>query len=117
MLAATIIVQFVKIWNKNLNYIGKTYNILDTKIWYFFDKCYTVVIKQSQFYAVFSSILSSRAKNYFVYNINQNLIFAEMYTKIKKFDTEVIKAQYHIDWSMITYVTLKAKKSYIKKPT
>lgn len=32
MLSVTIVAQFVKIWDKNLNYIGEEYNILDNKI-------------------------------------------------------------------------------------
>ena len=83
MLSATIIAQFVKIWDKNSNYISKVYNIFAYKIRYFLDTCYTVVIKQSQFYAVFLSILSIQAKDYFVYNVNWNMMFAEMYSKIK----------------------------------
>ncbi|WP_375449258.1 hypothetical protein, partial [uncultured Nostoc sp.] len=116
ILPATIIAQFIKIWDKNSNYTGKAYDILDDKIRYFFDTCYIVAIKQSQFYAVFSSILSGQAKDYFVYNVNQNLTFAEMYTKMKmRFDTEVNKMQYHTDWSLMTYSTLKAEKSNIGK--
>ncbi len=79
MLSATIIAQFVKIWNRNLNSTGKTYNILDNKIWYFLDICYIVVIKQLQFHKVFLSILSGWVKDYFVHNVNRNLTFAEMY--------------------------------------
>lgn len=41
---------------------------------------------------MFSLILSSQAKDYFIYNINQNLTFSEIYTKIKlKFDTKINK--------------------------
>ena len=116
MLPATIVAQFVKIWDKNSNYTGEAYDILDDKIRYFLDTCYTVAIKQSQFHAVFSSILSSRAKDYFVYNVNRNLTFAEMYNQMKtKFDTEINKAQYHTDWSLMTYSSLKAEKSNIGK--
>lgn len=57
MFLTTMIAQFVKIWNKNSNYIREAYNILDNKIRYFIDIYYTVTIKQSQFYAMFSSIL------------------------------------------------------------
>ena len=57
MLLATIVAQFVKIWDRNSNYTSKVYDILDDKIRYFLDTCYTVAIKQSQFHAVFSSIL------------------------------------------------------------
>lgn len=54
--------------------------------------------------------------DYFVYNINQNLISAKIYTKIKtKFDTKVNKAQYHINWSLITYSTFKIEKNNIEK--
>ena len=45
MLPTTIVAPFIKIWGKNLNYIEKTYNILNNKIWYFLDTCYTVAIK------------------------------------------------------------------------
>ena len=58
MLPAIIVAQFVKIWDKNLDYTGEAYDILDDKIRYFLDTCYTVAIKQSQFHAVFLSILS-----------------------------------------------------------
>ena len=65
---------------------------------------------------MFSSILSSRAKDYFVYNVNQNLTFAEMYNQMKtKFNTEINKAQYHTDWSLMTYSSLMAEKSNIGK--
>ncbi len=98
MLPTTIIAQFVKIWDRNSNYIGKVYDILDDKIQYFLNICYTVAIKQSQFQAVYLFILSGWAKDYFVYNVNQNLTFAEMYNQIKmKFDKKVNKAQYHTD--------------------
>lgn len=116
MLPTTIVAQFVKIWDKNSNYIKETYDILDNKIGYFFNICYTVDIKQSQFYTMFSSILSGQAKDYFVYNVKQNLAFAEMYNQMKtKFDTEVNKVQYHIDWSLMTYSILKTEKNNIKK--
>ena len=58
MLPATIVAKFVKIWDKNSNYTGEAYDILDDKIRYFLDRCYTVAVKQSQFHAIFSSILS-----------------------------------------------------------
>ena len=65
---------------------------------------------------MFSLILSDPATDYFLYNDNHNLTFAEIYTKIKTtFDTEVNKAQYHTNWSLMTYSTLKAKKNNIKK--
>ena len=98
ILPATIVAQFVKICDKNSNYIGEAYDIFHDKIRYFLDTCYTVAIKQSQFHAVFLSILSGQAKDYFVYNVNQNITFAEMYGKMKiQFDTEINKAQYYTD--------------------
>ena len=110
MLPATIVGQFVKIWNKESNYTGEPYDILDDKVRYFLDTCCTVGIGQTQFHAVFSSILSGRAKDYFVYNINRNWTFADMYNSMKMhFDTEVNKAQYHTDWTSLSYITLKAE--------
>ena len=45
ILPITIIAQFIKIWDKNSNYIGKAYDI--------FDIYYKVTIKQSQFHVLF----------------------------------------------------------------
>lgn len=93
ILSTIIIAQFVKIWDKNLNYIGKTYDIFNDKIWYFLDLYCIIVIKQSKFHAIFSLILTDQTKDYFVYNVNWNITFAEMYTKIKtKGYTKVNKA-------------------------
>lgn len=116
ILTTTIVAQFVEIWDKKLNYTSKVYDILDDKIRYFFDICYIVAIKQSQFHALLSSILWGRAKDYFFYNAHRNLTFAEMYTKMKtKFDTEVNKAQYHTEWTLMMYFTLKTEKINIEK--
>lgn len=63
ILTTTIIVQFIKIWDKNSNYINETYNIFDNKIRYLFDIYYIITIKQCytmlcflQFYQVKSRI-------------------------------------------------------------
>ena len=32
MLSVTIFAQFIKIWDRNINYISKIYNIFDEKI-------------------------------------------------------------------------------------
>ena len=69
MLPLTIVAQFVKIWDKNSNYIGEEYNTLNDKIRYFLDICCTIAIKQSQFHVVFMSYLSGRAKDYFVLQV------------------------------------------------
>lgn len=47
ILSAIIIAQFVKIWEKNSNYTGEVYDILNDKILYFLDICYTIATKQS----------------------------------------------------------------------
>lgn len=88
---------------------------MDNKIQYFLDIYYTVVIKQFQFHNVFLSILSGQAKDYFVYNVNKYLTFAEIYNLIKtKFDIKINKAQYHTHWSLMTYSLLKKKKNNIE---
>lgn len=77
---------------------------------YFLNICCIVTIKESQFYTMLSSILSGQIKDYFVYNINQKLTFAEIYIKIMiKFDIEVNKAQYYTDWSLIIYSIFKMR--------
>ena len=116
ILPTIIVAQFVKIGDKYSNYTDNAYDILDAKISYFLDTCYTVTIKQSQFLTMFSSILSDQAKDYFVYNVNLNLTFSELDTMLKtKFDTKVNKTQYHTDWSLMTYFTLELVKSNIEK--
>lgn len=76
-----------------MNYIDEVYNIFDNKIQFFLDIYYIIAIKQLQFYAVFLSILLGQAKDYFIYNINQNQIFAKIFIKKKiKFDIKVNKA-------------------------
>ncbi len=98
MLPTIIVAQLVKIWDRYSNYISEAYNILDDRIRYYLDTYYIVAIKQSQFHIVFLSMLSSQTKDYFVYNINQNLKFAEIYNLMKiKFDTKINKAQYYTD--------------------
>lgn len=70
MLLATIVAQFVKIWDENSNYNGKIYNILCNKIWYFLNIYYLIAIKQLEFYTIFIFIPLSQARDYFVSNIN-----------------------------------------------
>ena len=65
---------------------------------------------------MFLSILSGQVKDYFVYNVKQNLIFAKIYNQMKtKFDIEANKTQYHTNWSLMTYSTLKTEKKKIGK--
>lgn len=98
ILPTIIVAQFVKIQDKNSDYISETYNIFDKKIRFPLDICYIATIKQLQFYAVFLSFVFGQAKDYFVYNVHQNMMFAEMYSKIKiYFDVEVNKIQYNMD--------------------
>lgn len=48
--------------------------------------------------------------------MNQNLRFDEIYIIMRtKFDIEINKMQYHTNWSLMTYFTLKTKKSNIGK--
>ncbi|XP_044717348.1 uncharacterized protein HRG_08856 [Hirsutella rhossiliensis] len=100
--------QFSKLWDRKLNYSGDAYDILDDKIRYFLDACLTASIKPSQFHALFSNILTKRAKNFFVHQVSRDSTFAEMYQKMKQhFDTEVNRQQYHTDWTSINFTQLR----------
>ncbi|KJZ72869.1 hypothetical protein HIM_07813 [Hirsutella minnesotensis 3608] len=100
--------QFSKLWDRKLNYSGDVYDILDDKIRYFLDACLTAGIKPSQFHALFSNILTKRAKNFFVHQVSRDSTFAEMYQKMKQhFDTEVNRQQYHTDWTSISFTQLR----------
>ncbi|KAM4067357.1 DUF1421 multi-domain protein [Hirsutella rhossiliensis] len=93
---------------RSRNYSGDAYDILDDKIRYFLDACLTASIKPSQFHALFSNILTKRAKNFFVHQASRDSTFAEMYQKMKQhFDTEVNKQQYHTDWTSINFTQLR----------
>lgn len=58
-LPATIIAQFIKIWDQNSNYTDKIYDILNDKIQYFFDICYIVTIKQLQFHVLSTTLIKT----------------------------------------------------------
>lgn len=101
---------FGKLWQKENNYTGDAYDILDDKIRYFLDVCRTVQIQPDQFHAVFSMILTGKAKEYFIYQVDRRLTFADMYTKMKMhFDTEVNRQQYHTDWTSLTFASIRAE--------
>lgn len=102
--------QFNKKWDKSQNYSGKAYDILDDKIRYFLNICLAAHILPSQFHAVFPTILTGKAKTFFLYEVSQdiNISFAIMYMKIKKhFDTEINHRIYYQDWTTITFNSVK----------
>ena len=107
---STIVGQFKKAWNKENNYTGEVYDILEDKFRFFLDVCYTSGIRQTQFHAVFSTILSGRAALYFLHNVPRHLTFADMYLAMERhFNTEQNKIQYHHDWTSTTFFSIKAE--------
>jgi len=116
MCPATVVAAFVKIWPRESNYTGEAYDILDDKFRRFLTTCNTVGIRETQFHAVFPSILSGDAQDYYVYSTNPELTFTEVYNNMKlHFDTEVNKAQYHTDWSSLTFHSVKISTEAIGK--
>ena len=104
-----LVERFIKIWNKDMNYTGEPYDILDDKIRYFMQTCKAIQILPTQFHGVFPHILSKRAQEYYLHNVDPSLPFAETYERLKMhFDTEVNRQQYHTDWSSITFHTVQA---------
>ena len=107
---STIVGQFKKAWNKENNYTGEVYDILEDKFRFFLDVCYTSGIRQTQFHAVFSTILSGRAALYFLHNVPRHWSFTDMYLAMERhFNTEQNKIQYHQDWTSTTFFSTKAE--------
>lgn len=102
-----VIKQFVAMWNKENNYTGQTYDILDGKIRIFTDLCELLQVRYSQLYALFPSILSGSAQAYFLEHMSRGMQFRDMYLQLKQqFDSDINRAQYHTDWSSITFQTV-----------
>ncbi|KAI1430907.1 hypothetical protein GGR50DRAFT_700807 [Xylaria sp. CBS 124048] len=89
MCPAITVAHFMKAWNREHNYTGKLYDVLEDKFRFFLDTCYTLGIRQSQFHAVFSLTLSGRAALYFIHEIPRQWTFTDMYLALDcHFNTE-----------------------------
>ena len=97
-------------WNKGNNYSGETYNILDDKVRIFTDVCELLQVRYTQLHALFPSILSGRAQAYFLEHMSRGMQYKTMYLALKQqFDSEINRAQYHTDWSSMTFNSVYAE--------
>ncbi|KAI1345305.1 hypothetical protein F5Y01DRAFT_101484 [Xylaria sp. FL0043] len=60
---------FLKTWQKKRNYSGEPYDLLYDKARQFVDFCRKLEITEEWFHAVFPTILTSRARDYYTYHI------------------------------------------------
>jgi hypothetical protein len=88
----------LKGFNKNDQYTGNVYDLLDNKIRIFFSLCYHKKVRPSQFAAIFPRILTGKARNYYLHYISPENDFYIAYIKIKvHFNTNVNYYYYYTD--------------------
>ncbi|KAM4059821.1 polyprotein [Hirsutella rhossiliensis] len=96
--------KFMKTWNKDRNYTGEPYDLLDDKLRLFLSNCSHIPVKPSQFHALFPRILDGRAQRFYLDKITWATTFRQAYDIFKQhFDTEVNHVHYHTDWTTITF--------------
>ncbi|KAM4061611.1 reverse transcriptase (RNA-dependent DNA polymerase) [Hirsutella rhossiliensis] len=101
--------KFTKIWDKEKNYTGEPYDLLDDKLRIFMSICYNIQVKPDQFHALFPRILTGRAQTYYIDHINWTSTFRKAYDSIKQhFDTEVNHVHYYTEWTTISFNKLRA---------
>jgi hypothetical protein len=80
----------LKRFNKDDQYTGNTYDLLNDKIRIFFSLCYHKKVRLSQFAAIFPRIFTGKARNYYLHYISPEDNFYSAYIKIKMhFNTNV----------------------------
>jgi hypothetical protein len=86
----------LKGFNKDDQYTGNAYDLLDDKIRIFFSLCYHEEMRPSQFAAIFPRIFTGKARNYYLHYISPKNDFYSAYIKIKMhFDTNVNYHHYY----------------------
>lgn len=75
-------------------------------------------IEIAQIHAIFPSILKGKVNDYFQIYVGRDKTFREMYLRFKeRFNTDFIRQQYHLNWSSITFYTIREKaKNATKTP-
>ncbi|KAM4062413.1 hypothetical protein HRG_011188 [Hirsutella rhossiliensis] len=102
--------KFMKLWDKDKNYTGEPYDLLDDKIRIFMSICYNIQVKPSQFHALFPRILAGRAQTFYIDKIEWTTTFRKAYDSIKQhFDTEVNHVHYYTDWTTTTFNSIRAQ--------
>ncbi|KAM4062481.1 hypothetical protein HRG_013656 [Hirsutella rhossiliensis] len=102
--------MFMKLWDKDQNYTGEPYDLLDEKLRIFMSICYNIQVKPSQFHALFPRILAGRAQTFYIDKIEWTTTFRKAYDSIKqRFDTEVNHVHYYTDWTTTTFNSIRAQ--------
>ncbi|KAM4064163.1 DUF1421 multi-domain protein [Hirsutella rhossiliensis] len=82
--------KFMKTWNKDRNYTGEPYDLLDDKLRLFLSNCSHIQVKPAQ--------------RFYLDKITWATTFRQAYDIFKQhFDTEVNHVHYHTDWTTITF--------------
>ncbi|KAM4066427.1 DUF1421 multi-domain protein [Hirsutella rhossiliensis] len=84
--------KFMKTWNKDRNYTGEPYDLLDDKLRLFLSNC------------------SYPTQRFYLDKITWATTFRQAYDIFKQhFDTEVNHVHYHTDWTTITFNSIRAQ--------
>jgi hypothetical protein len=98
----------LKGFNKDDQYTGNAYDLLDDKIRTFFSLCYYGKMRPLQFAAIFPQILTGKARDYSLHYVSLENDFYSAYIKIKMhFDTNVNYYYYYTNWTIITLSKMK----------
>ncbi|KAM4058411.1 cwf18 domain containing protein [Hirsutella rhossiliensis] len=88
--------KFMKTWNKDRNYTGEPYDLLDDKLRLFLSNCSHIQVKPAQ--------------RFYLDKITWATTFRQAYDIFKQhFDTEVNHVHYHTDWTTITFNSIRAQ--------
>lgn len=106
------LMHFLEVWDKDYNFTGDLFDFLDDKVRAFLRHCYYMNIRPGQFHAVFSYILTGRAKLYYFDHVSRNDTFAATYSKMKsKFDPAIHRNYYFNIFSFTTFDSVRQENS------
>jgi hypothetical protein len=101
--------KFINRWDKEMNYSGKAYDILDDIVAIFLERCHDLGIRLSQLHGIFPCILTGAAKRYYINHIPRKTTFAGIYRMLeRRFDNGINKDRYYADFTTLTYETLRS---------
>ncbi|CAD6502177.1 BgTH12-02416 [Blumeria graminis f. sp. triticale] len=107
---------FSKIWNKEYNFTGAAYNILDNTVRQFQLTCSQIDIAPLQLHAIFRMTLLGAAQKWSLYSLSNSAKFCNMYLILKShFDTSINHSCYHNDWISITFHSARNDKECLQK--
>lgn len=97
-------IAFIDLWDREQDYSGELYDILDDKVRAMLSLCNTLRIEASQIHVIFGRILTGPAEYHYRYHVHHDDTFATAYKKIKdRFYDAVNHSIYYTDWTTITF--------------